>query len=102
MIFSRAMIRACIFGAAFCCALTQTHAGCYHRQGDGSETIRDGEDGLRLVWERKGKRVEFETGSAGTGIGSRVAYDPKLNGFRYEYVGKNLVFGGVTYVPGCK
>ena len=29
------------------------------------------------------------------------AFDMSIKGFRYEYKDGNLVFGGVTYVPGC-
>lgn len=82
-------------------ATTPALAECYHKKGDQTEILREGEDGT-MIWEHKGKRVEFTTASAGTGIDARVAYAPNMKGFRYEYAGENLVFSGVTYVAGCK
>lgn len=74
---------------------------CYHKQDDPTETIREVEETGGLVWEHKGKRVEFETGGGGTGVAYRIAYDPKGNGFRYELDGSDMIFGDVRYVRGC-
>jgi hypothetical protein len=76
-------------------------ADCFHKHDDPTETIREDEDTGGLVWEHRGKRVEFETGGGGTGIGYRIAYDAQGNGFRYEFVGDDLIFGDVRYVRGC-
>jgi hypothetical protein len=77
-------------------------ADCYHKPDDVTETISEADDGSSLVWSYGKKKVTFETGSGGTGVDYRLAFDKKGKGFRYEYKDKNLVFGGVTYVPGCK
>ncbi|MGL4238369.1 hypothetical protein [Tabrizicola sp.] len=93
--------------AAFCCALfcvvliTPASAACYHKHDDATETIRDVEETGGLVWEHKGQRVEFETGSGGTGVEYRIAFDPQGKGFRYEFDDDDLIFGGVRYVKGC-
>jgi hypothetical protein len=76
-------------------------AECYHKEGDAAETIRDVPETGGLLWEHKGKRVEFETGSGGAGVDYRIAFDPKGKGFRYDYAGEDLIFGGVKYVKGC-
>ena len=75
--------------------------GCYHKPGDQTETITETSDGS-LVWQNGKSRVTFETGGGGTGLPYRLAFDKKGKGFRYEFKGDNLVFGGVTYVVGCK
>lgn len=75
-------------------------ADCFRNPDDRSETITVEESGT-IVWSHRGKRVEFETGSGGTGVDYRIAYNPQGKGFRYEYAGEDLVFGGVRYVPGC-
>jgi hypothetical protein len=76
-------------------------AACYHKDGDAAETITETE-GSGLLWRHRGRSVLFETGSGGTGIDYRIAYDPEGNGFRYEYVGDLLIFGGVRYIKGCE
>lgn len=86
---------------AFCLLTTAASAECYHKQGDPAETIREDEQTGGLVWEHKGKRVEFETGSGGTGVDYRVAFNSQGQGFRYEYDGDVLMFGGVRYLKGC-
>jgi hypothetical protein len=90
----------CVAMSAACAA--PAWAKCYHKEGDPTETIRDVPETGGLVWEHRGKRVEFETGSGGTGVAYRIAFNPKGKGFRYEYVGEDLVFGGVRYVKGCE
>jgi hypothetical protein len=90
------------FRALACLVLINpASAGCYHKHGDATETIRDIEATNGLVWEHKGKRVEFETGSGGTGVDYRIAYNPEGEGFRYKFDGDDLVFGGVRYEKGC-
>lgn len=85
----------------FCVLITPASAECYHKQGDPSETIREVEQTGGLVWEHKDKRVEFETGSGGTGVAYRIAFNAQGEGFRYEYEGESLMFGGVRYLKGC-
>ena len=95
-------MRTTYFGAmVFCLLITPASAECYHKQGDTTETIREVEETGGLVWEHKGKRVEFETGSGGTGVDYRIAFNAQGQGFRYEYDGDALVFGGVRYLKGC-
>ena len=91
-----------VFMASVLLACTPAaQAACFHKPGDKTETIAEIDGGSALVWRHRGKRIAFQTGSGGTGVGYRIAYDRNLKGFRYEHRGKNLVFGGVTYVPGC-
>jgi hypothetical protein len=75
---------------------------CYHKFNDKAETITELDDGS-LIWRLKKKRVEFETGGAGTGLSYRIALNRKNPNqvLRYEYKGNNLLFGSVKYVPGC-
>jgi hypothetical protein len=75
---------------------------CFHKPNDVTETISEADTGSTLIWSHGQKKVTFETGSGGTGVDYRLAFDKKGKGFRYEYKGKNLIFGSVTYVPGCK
>jgi hypothetical protein len=82
--------------------LTPAFAECYQKEGDATETIRDNPVTGGLVWEYKGKRVEFETGSGGTGVDYRIAYNPQGKGFKYTYNGDDLIFGDVRYVKGCE
>ena len=88
-----------IFAVAFP-AIAQA-GNCYHKPGDETETITESSDGS-LVWLHGKSRVTFETGGGGTGLSYRLAFDKKGKGFRYEFKNDKLVFGGVTYVPGCK
>ena len=74
---------------------------CYQKPGDKSETITELSDGS-LIWQHVKIRVTFETGGAGTGLSYRLAFDKKGKGFRYEFKNGKLVFGGVTYVVGCR
>lgn len=88
-------------GLTYIVLATFASAECYSKQGDVTETIRFDKQTGGLVWEHAGKRVEFESGSGGTGVDYRVAFDPNGKGFRYEFDGDDLIFGGVRYVKGC-
>jgi hypothetical protein len=83
-----------------CCIASPAIAECYSNPDDKTETIVIDDLG-KITWSHRGKRVEFETGSGGTGVGYRVAYDPQGKGFRYEFSGNDLIFGDVRYVKGC-
>ena len=61
--------------------------------------ITESSDGS-LIWYHGKSSVKFETGSGGNGLSYRLAFDKKGKGFRYEFKGDRLVFGGVTYVVG--
>jgi hypothetical protein len=87
------LVATCLFG-------TPALAECFHNPADKTETIRIDDVG-NIIWTHRGKSVEFETGGGGTGVAYRVAYDPQGNGFRYEYEGDDLIFGGVRYARGC-
>ena len=91
------------FGVSSLVQIGISHAeSCYHKPDDLKETIIESPDGSKLIWLSGKKRIEFETGGAGTGLDYWIALDKKGEAFRYEYEDGNLVFGGVAYVPGCK
>lgn len=77
-------------------------AECYHKPNDKTETITEADSGGTLIWKHGKRRIAFETGGAGTGIEYRMACDKNAKCFRYEFKGINMIFGSVTYAPGCK
>jgi hypothetical protein len=70
---------------------------CFRFVDDPNWTIKEVDGGF--LWERGGSSQILTTGSAGTGISTRVATDEDGKMHPYIYVGDSLVIDMQLYTP---
>jgi hypothetical protein len=74
---------------------------CYRLVEDPEWTITINDPGVEpeWLWQQGDKTVAVTTGSAGTGIPVRVAYDPDWNGYSYIFHKGDLIVDMSVYEP---
>lgn len=74
---------------------------CYQLIEDPEWTITINDPGVEpeWLWKQGDRTVEIMTGSAGTGIPVRVAYDSDLNGVAYMFHKGDLIVDMSVYQP---
>jgi hypothetical protein len=58
-------------------------------------------EGNELIWDRGDEKIVLITGSGGSGIPVRAAFEPDETMHSYRWVGDVLVFDMSVYEPGC-